>query len=113
MSLLKTIAQEVASLFGSGKAEAAFNQVVALVPKAAPIVQAIAAATPNRTTQEIEALFQKYAVPFSSGWANTPAASRGYLLLQLATTVLAQEVPGVATNILNSAVQLAVTGLKA
>ena len=113
MSFLKSIVQKVVFFFSSGKAEAALNQAVALVPKALPIVTAIAAETPNRTIQEIETAFQKYAVPFSSTWAATPVASRGYLLLQLATSVLSQEVPGVATNILNTAVQLAVTGSKA
>jgi len=42
-----------------------------------------------------------------------PQAHRGYVLLDLATQVLAAQVPGVATNILNTAVQLAVTGLRA
>jgi hypothetical protein len=35
------------------------------------------------------------------------------VLLDLATQVLATEVPGVATNILNTAIQFAVTSLKA
>ena len=45
--------------------------------------------------------------------APTPAAKRGYLLLQLASQVLSTQFPGVATNILDAAVQLAVTGAKA
>jgi len=113
MKFLTSIIQKVAAFFASGKAQAALNQAVELVPKALPIVQAIAAATPNRTIQEVEAAFQKYAVPFSAEWSSTQPANRGYLLLQLATSVLAQQVPGVATNVLNTAVQLAVTGSKA
>lgn len=113
MNFLKSIVQKIVAFFGSGKAEAALNQAVALVPKALPIVEAIAALTPNRTVQEIEAAFENYAVPFSQSWAATPEASRGYLLLQLATTVLSREAPGLATNILNTAVQIAVTGSKA
>jgi len=38
--------------------------------------------------------------------------SRGYVLLELATQVLAAQLPGTATNILNTAIQLAVTGSK-
>jgi acyl-CoA reductase-like NAD-dependent aldehyde dehydrogenase len=113
MNFLKSVIQKIVVFFSSGKAAAALNQAASLVPKALPIVEAIAALTPNRTIQEIEAAFEKYAVPFSQEWRATPAASRGYLLLQLATSVLSREVPGTATNILNSAVQLAVTGSKA
>jgi hypothetical protein len=113
MKFLKGLIQKVVAFFGSGKAEAALNQAVALVPKALPIVEAVGALTPNRTIQEIEAAFQKYAVPFSQEWCATAAAGRGYLLPQLATTVLSRELPGVTTNVLNTAVQLAVTGSKA
>jgi hypothetical protein len=58
-------------------------------------------------------VFQKFAVPGAAQYLATPVASRGYVLLQLASQVLAAEVPGVATHILDTAVQLAVTGAKA
>jgi len=113
MKFLKSVIQKIVAFFTSGKAEAALNQAAELVPKALPIVQEIAALAPNRTDQEILAVFQKFAVPGAAQYLATPVAQRGYVLLQLASQVLAAEVPGVATNILNTAVQLAVTGSKA
>ncbi len=113
MKFMKNVMQKIVAFFASGKAEAALNQAAALVPKALPIVQEIAAIAPNRTDQEILAVFQKFAVPGAAQYLAAPVASRGYVLLQLASQVLAAEVPGVATHILDTAVQLAVTGAKA
>jgi malonyl CoA-acyl carrier protein transacylase len=110
---LKSIVQKIVSFFTSGQAQAALTRACDLVPQALPIVQDLAAMVPNKTIQEIEAAYQKYAVPFAQQLASTPVAQRGYLLLELATQVLAQKCPGVASNILNTAVQLAVTGVKA
>ena len=47
MNYLKNVIQKIVSFFVSGKAEAAFNTVADLVPKALPIVREIAALTPN------------------------------------------------------------------
>lgn len=113
MNYLKSIVQKIVAFFTSGKAEAALTSACDLVPQALPIVQDLAALVPNKTIQEIEAAYQKYAVPFAQELTSTPAAQRGYLLLELATQVLAQKFPGVAGNILDTAVQLAVTGVKA
>jgi len=88
MNFLKSIIQKIVGFFQSGKAAAALNQAVELVPKALPIVQTIAALTPNKTIQEVQTAFQKYAVPFSQEWNATPAANRGYLLLQLASRIV-------------------------
>ena len=63
MKFMKNVMQKIVAFFASGKAEAALNQAAALVPKALPIVQEIAAIAPNRTDQEILAVFQKFAVP--------------------------------------------------
>jgi hypothetical protein len=76
-------------------------------------VQEIAALAPNRTDQEIAAAFEKFAIPAAAQYLAAPQGHRGYVLLDLATQVLATEVPGVATNILNTAIQFAVTSLKA
>jgi len=110
MKFVKSLIQKVVAFFASGRVEAALNQAAALVPKALPIVQEIAALAPNRTDQEILAVFQKFAVPVAAQYLATPPAKRGYVLLQLASEVLAAEVPGVATHVLDTAVQLAVTG---
>jgi len=112
MKVLKSLIQKIVAFFATGKAEAALTQAAELVPKALPIVEEIAALVPNKTDQEIAAAFQKFAVPFSSQILATPMGSRGYVLLELATQVLAAQLPGTATNILNTAIQLAVTGSK-
>jgi len=113
MNFVTSIIQKIVGFFRSGRAEAALNQAASLIPKALPIVEEIAALAPNRTDREIVAAFQKFAVPGAQQYLAAAPAQRGYVLLQLATQVLAAEAPGVATNILNTAVQLAVTGSKA
>ena len=113
MNYLKNVIQKIVSFFASGKAEAALNLAAGLVPRALPIVREIAALVPNRTDQEIAAAFEKFAIPAAAQYLAAPQGHRGYVLLDLATQVLATEVPGVATNILNTAIQFAVTSLKA
>jgi hypothetical protein len=113
MNYLKSIIQKVLSFFTSGRAESALTQACELVPKALPIVEDLAALAPNKTIEEIESAFQKYGVPFSQQLLATAPAQRCYLLLDLASQVLAQKFPSVAMNVLNTAVQLAVTGAKA
>jgi hypothetical protein len=112
VNFLKSIIQKIVKFFASGKAEAALTRAAELVPKALPIVREIALLVPTRTDQEIEAAYEKFAVPFSSQILATPPGRRGYVLLELATQVLAAEFPGTATHILNTAVQLAFTGCK-
>ena len=112
MKYLKSLIKKIVMFFQSGRAEAALTSAAELVPIAIPIVQTITALTPNKTDDEIAAAFAKYGQTFSSVWLNGPVGQRGALLLQLATQILAAQYPGVATNILNTAVQLAVTGSK-
>jgi hypothetical protein len=113
MNILKKIIASIAGFFKSGKAEAALTAAANLVPKAIPIVQSIAALTPNKTDNEIANAFAKYGQEFSTSWLSGPPNQRGALLLHLASEVLAAELPSTATNVLNTAVQLAVTGIKA
>jgi hypothetical protein len=113
MKLIKSLVQKIVVFFSSGKAEAALTRAAELVPQALPIVREIAALTPNRTDGEILSAFEKFAVPGAAEYLAMPREKRGYVLLQLASMVLAAEVPGVATHILDTAIQLAVTGAKA
>ena len=113
MKILKVMVQKIVTFFRSGGAESALTRACELVPKALPIVEDLAAIVPDQSMQQIEAAFQKYGVPFSQQLLAAAPAQRGYLLLDLATQVLAKEFPSTATNILNTAVQLAVTGAKA
>ena len=113
MNYAKNIVRKVVSFFTSARAEAALTRACELAPKALPIVEDLAAIAPNKTLEEIESAFQKYGVPFSQQLLATAPSQRGYLLLDLASQMLAQKFPGVATTVLNTAVQLAVTGVKA
>lgn len=113
MNKLKSFFAKIVGFFKSGSAERAFDTVASLVPKALPIVQQIAALTPNKTDDEIVGAFAKYGVPMTQQIGAVPGAQRGYLLLHLATEVLSADFPGLASNLLNAAVQVAFTGLKA
>jgi len=112
-NLFKAIVDWLVGLFRSGKAEQAFNAAVSLVPKAVPIVKEIAALTPTRSDDEIIAAFERYAVPGACQYLSLPREKRGLALLALATEILAAQVPGTPTRILNTAVQLAYTGVSA
>src|SRR5262245_58036477 len=116
-NFLKKIISSVVSFFASPKAKQALETAASLVSIAAPIVQEISAITPNRTVQEIEAAYAKYAVPFSSTVLQSGPDAPGNALLNLATALLRANLPSaqasVATNILQTAVQLAVTAVKA
>jgi hypothetical protein len=113
MSIFKRIIKTIVSWFTSDRAGKALEQAAALVPEALPIVKQITLLTPTRADDEIIAAFEKFAIPGAQEFLATPIQRRGYVLLQLATAVLAARFPGVATNILNTAIQFAVTGLKA
>ncbi len=107
---LRNVLPRILGFFASDKAQAALNLAASLVPTALPIVTAIAAATPNRTDDELVAAFTRFAVPFDTAYLATPADQRGYVLMHLATQMMAAKVPSVATTVLNAAVQFAVTG---
>jgi len=109
MSFLTSIVQTIASLFQSKASKAALTKAASLVTLATPIVQQIAVLTPNRTNDEIATAYQTFGVALSQAALSTPVAQRSQVLLDLATEVLAAKCPGVATNVLNTAVQLAVT----
>jgi hypothetical protein len=109
--------KDVYKFFESGKAKAALQQAASLVAIAAPIVQEIGMLAPNKTVSEIEAAYQKYGVPFTTTLNSSDPNSAGNALLNLATAVLAKNLPpdkaGAAVSILNTAVQLAVTAVHA
>lgn len=113
MSILKSIAGRIQKFFLSGKAASAIDVAVALVPRALPIIQVVAALTPTRSDDEIVAAFAKYGVPLADSWKTLPRSERGYALLHLATEVLSSQSPAVGRSIINAAVQLAVTAQKA
>lgn len=110
MSWLTSIFSKIEGWFESPAAKTLETTIATLIPKAEPIIKEIAALTPNRTVQEIEAAYEKYAVPFAPALATaSPAAA----LQQLAATVLGNlHAPGAAVSLLNTVVELALQAVK-
>ena len=110
---LKSALAAVVKVFSSGEGQKAFDQVAALVVKALPIVELVAAATPTRSDDVIIALFKKYGLPWLGTYLGMPQDQRGAALLRAASTLLGRVVPGTPTHILDAAVQLALVGSRA
>lgn len=112
MHWLTSLFAKIVGFFESPKAKAVEAQLASLTQAALPIVQAIAALTPNRTVQEIATAYAQYGVPLAVQITADPT-STGNALLNLATTVLQKNhAPDAAISLLNTAVQLAVVALK-
>ncbi len=117
-NFLKTFLNKIEALFHNPKVEAAFNTVAEVLVVAEPIVAEIAELVPATTPAgmivvKVLAAYAKYAVtPIATITADP--ASTGAALLQLATTLVAAKVKSpTATNIIQTAVQIAVTASKA
>lgn len=105
------------SVVTSPKAQQAVAQAAALVEIALPIVQQLSGLNPKTAKlQQVLDAYRKYGVPVLQTYTENPQ-SIGNALFNLATEVLREKLPAdkaeLSTNILNSAVQLAVTALKA
>lgn len=79
---------------------------------AMPIVKQIAALTPTRSDDEIVALLEKFHIKLSY-WLQIPPSERGPVLLHVATNEMQKRYPEAPINQIQSAVQLAVTVMKA
>lgn len=113
MNRFSKFLQAIEHVFKSPRVETAFAEVGTLVQIAAPIVQQIAALTPNRTVQEVTAAFNKFAVPMAVQLTGDPT-QLGNALLNLATTLVQKNVKqAAAVNLIQTAVQIAVTATKA
>jgi hypothetical protein len=119
MSFITSLVNELKKIWAwldSPKTQAALQQAAALALEAAPIVAEISLLVPNSTFAEVAAVYQKYGVPFAATVTADPTQIGNYLL-NLATIVLQKNLPktqsSVAVSLLNTAVQLAVTALKA
>jgi hypothetical protein len=101
----------------SPKAKAAVAKAASLVSIAVPIVQEISTMInpASSTVAQVVAAYNKYGVPLVNTYERDPT-SIGNAALNLATTLLQKKLPAsegtVATNILQTAVQLAVTAVK-
>ena len=98
------------------KVDAVLVEVAELFPKALEAVQAISALVPNKTLAEAAAAAQEYGGPVATAIAGDPNAVNN-ILLNVATAALQKNLSALqasaATNLLNTAVQLAVTVTKA
>lgn len=91
---------------------AILRRVDDMVGMALPIVRQIAALTPTRTDDELLALFERLKIPIDK-WLGLPQDQRGAALLYAATTELQKRYPDAPVNQLQTAIQLAVTVMKA
>ena len=101
----------------SPKARNAVEQAASLVGIALPIVDQLSGIDPKTAKlKEVADAYRKYGVPMIQSYTQDPA-SIGNALLNLATQLLRVKLPAdkadLPTNILNTAIQLAVTALKA
>jgi hypothetical protein len=120
MNIFSAIAnglKKIWSVISSPKAQKAIAQAAALVEIALPIVQELSAINPKSAKiQQVFDAYEKYGVPMIANYTQDPK-SIGNALLNLASEILRKKLPAsqadAATNILNTAVQLAVTAIKA
>lgn len=83
-----------------------------MVGVALPIVEEVAALTPTRSDDEIVALFKRFRITVE-GWLGLPQDQRGAALLHAATSEIGKLYPNVPVSQIQTAVQLAVTVMKA
>ncbi len=100
----------------SQQARDAVEQAASLVSIALPIVDELSNINPKTAKlKEVADAYRKYGIPMIQGYAQDPI-SIGNALLNLATQLLRAKLPAnkatLSTNILNTAIQLAVTALK-
>ena len=109
---------KVVNFFTSTKAKQALSTAAELVTVALPIVQQINVLVPNKTVAQVIAAYSKYGVPVAAVALNTTSTPTDLnnALLNLATSVLAKNLPAgkavATTSILQTAVQLAVLAAK-
>jgi hypothetical protein len=101
----------------SPKVRNAVEQAASLVNIALPIVDELSTIDPKTARlKEVADAYRKYGVPMIQTYTQDPT-SIGNALLNLGTQILRSNLPAnkaeLPTNILNTAVQLAVTALKA
>jgi hypothetical protein len=118
-TFFKKIGSAVKSLFtkdGQRKALVVLGQVESMVQEVLPVVEMIAAATPNKSDDEIVALVKLWAVPITIPAGPLTDADKGSLLLQTAVTAATATVAkasGVPASVLTAAVQIAYVASKA
>jgi hypothetical protein len=109
--------KKVWEVISSPKVRNAVEQAAGLVNIALPIVDQLSGIDPKTAKfKEIADAYRKYGVPLVQSYTQDPILI-GNTLLNLATQILRSKLPaekaGLSTNVLNTAIQLAVTAIKA
>jgi len=103
--------KKIGGFFVSERGKAALQLISRMVPQVAPIVAALSILDPKTANAtDVIALYQKFQVTVTEV-KNDPVAIAN-ALLNLATELAKRENPGIATSILQSAIQLALVSLK-
>ena len=113
MTILKKMWGAVAGYFRGGRAEQDLRTAREMVGAALPLVEAFARKTPNRTDDELAALFREYALPHLDRFLGLPPEKRGLALLDGVSTLLRRYYPGTATRVVNTAAQVAYLAYRA
>jgi len=111
MNWLKAIGRFFAKLFSPDTANAIQRSLEAVAPYIEPafeVVKFVAMLTPSRADDEIVRLIERLAVPV----VLASESDRGTVLRQIALAELEKRFPGVATRILNRAIEIAYGMLK-
>ncbi len=104
-------------IISSPNARNAVEQAASLIDIALPIVNELSAIDPKTAKlKEVADVYRKYGIPMIQSYTQDPTAI-GNALFNLATQLLRSQLPAakasLPNNILNTAVQLAVTAIKA
>lgn len=112
-TFIESIPGDIEKFFTSPAVENAESTLVNLITEAMPIIKEIAAAVPNKTIQEVTALYEKYGVPLASTLEGGASAIEN-AMLNLATILLAksQSAANSSTSLLQTAIQIALTLFK-
>jgi hypothetical protein len=113
MSKIVKLLKKIGGFFASDKVQTAITTAATVAEAALPVVAVIAAMTPTKADDQILAAYRNYGIPVCETLLKTPPEKRGYALLDLATQVLQKQFPKLPVNVIMTAVQLAVTAVKA
>lgn len=116
-SWITDLFKSISTFFTTSAGKQAIETLKDMMVIAFPIVQTIAAITGNAgasaTVAAVKAAYEKYGIPFLDNIEEGNKQQIGNALQDLAVTVLRKELPpseaNTATNVLKSAVNLAVT----
>ena len=113
--VFKAIGKAFLKVFSSKEAQAVFQLIVEkILPEAKPIVEAIRASIASPTDATVEEIIDLYRQMgrVVTDIADNPTA-KANALLNLATEILSDVFPQYSTPLLHSAIELALSGIKA